>query len=65
MNDDHLYIDEAGPWAVRKYKLVEYYSNQFATSMKKKWDIRVYIDLYSSSGYSRIKGINNITVTSP
>lgn len=63
--DDNLHIDEAGPWAVRKYKLVEYYYNQFATSMKKKWDNRIYIDLYSSSGYSKIKGTNNIVVTSP
>ncbi len=62
---DNLYIDDSGPWATRKYKLVKYYSNLFATSMKNKWDNRIYIDLYSSSGYTRIKGTNEIVMTSP
>lgn len=63
--DDNMFIDDSGPWAARKYKLVKYYSNLFATSMKNKWDHRVYIDLYSSSGYTRIKETNEIVMTSP
>ena len=63
--DDGLFIDEAGPWADRKYRLVDYYANQFATSMKKKWDNRIYVDLFSSCGYSRIRGTKDIVLTSP
>ena len=65
VSEDNLFIDDSGPWAARKYKLVKYYSNLFATSMKNKWDNRIYIDLYSSSGYTRIKGTNEIVMTSP
>ena len=33
--------------------------------MKKKWDQRVYIDLYSGAGYSRIAGTNTFLKGSP
>lgn len=65
VENDNLFIDSGGSWAVRKYKLLEYYANMFATSMKKRWDMRVYIDLYSSCGYSNIKGTDKIVLTSP
>lgn len=63
-SDDNLFIDDSGPWAARKYNLIEYYANLFATSMKNKWNNRIYIDLFSSCGYSRIKGSSEIVMTS-
>ena len=33
--------------------------------MKKKWDHRVYVDLYAGSGRAKIKGTGRIVLTSP
>jgi three-Cys-motif partner protein len=33
--------------------------------MKKKWECRVYVDLFAGSGRSRIKGTNRLVVGSP
>ena len=65
VKDDGLFIDSAGSWAERKYDLLDQYANMFATSMKNRWDNRIYIDLFSSSGYAGIKGTDNIVMTSP
>lgn len=65
VKDDGLFIDSAGCWAERKYDLLDHYANMFATSMKNRWDNRIYIDLFSSSGYAKIKGTNDIVMTSP
>lgn len=65
VSDDNLFIDDSGSWAARKYNLIEYYANLFATSMKNKWNNRIYIDLYSSSGYSKIRGSSDIVMSSP
>lgn len=62
--DDGLYTPEIGSWGVHKYKLVHGYSQLFATSMKHKWDCRVYIDLFSGAGYARIKNTPRIVPTS-
>jgi three-Cys-motif partner protein len=53
--DDGLYIPEVGRWSMDKYRILMQYNNMFATGMKKKWDKRLYIDLFSSSGIARIK----------
>jgi three-Cys-motif partner protein len=63
--EDDLIISEVGPWSQRKYDLVKYYTTMFATSMKYEWDCRVYIDLFSGPGYSRIRGTNDIIPASP
>ncbi|MCF8239770.1 MAG: three-Cys-motif partner protein TcmP [Melioribacteraceae bacterium] len=65
VKDDGLLIDSAGCWAERKYDLIDQYANMFATSMKNRWDNRIYIDLFSSSGYAQIRGTDNIVMTSP
>lgn len=62
--DDGLYIPEIGSWGIHKYKLVYGYSQLFATSMKRKWDCRVYIDLFSGAGCARIKNTSRIVPTS-
>lgn len=65
VKDDGLFVDSAGCWAERKYDLIDQYANMFASSMKNKWTNRIYIDLFSSSGYANIKGTSDIVMTSP
>ena len=64
VSDDGLYTPEIGDWADKKYRLLWHYANLFATSMKKKWDKRVFIDLFSGSGYARIRGTTRVVQTS-
>lgn len=63
--DDGLFVDRIGTWAERKHALIRQYAEMFASSMKTKWDCRVYIDLFCSSGLARIKGTNKVVKTSP
>lgn len=63
--DDGMIIPEIGPWGKEKYRLVSLYASLFASSMKKKWDCRVYIDLFSGAGLSRIEGSREIVAASP
>lgn len=65
LDDDGLETPEVGPWAEEKYRIVGLYDRLFSTGMKKKWDCRVYIDLYSASGHARIKGTQKIIAGSP
>ncbi len=63
--NDGLPCPEVRRWAETKYRLIGLYDKLFATGMKKKWDQRVYIDLYSGAGYSRIAGTNTFLKGSP
>jgi three-Cys-motif partner protein len=63
--DDGLPIPEVGTWALSKYTLVGRYCEIFTTSMQKKWSNLVYVDLFSGSGYAKIKGRNQIVYGSP
>jgi len=62
--DDGLAIAEIGPWSERKFKLVLFYADLFATSMAGKWESLVYLDLFAGSGYGRIRGTDRIVLTS-
>jgi three-Cys-motif partner protein len=62
---DDLPSPEIRRWAETKYRLIALYDELFATGMKRKWDKRVYIDLYSAAGYGRIKGTDTILLGSP
>ena len=64
VSNDGLYTPEVGDWAERKYRLLWHYANLFATSMKYKWDQRVFIDLFSGAGYARIRGTERVVQTS-
>lgn len=63
--DDGLAIPEVGSWAKDKYSLVGRYCDVFTASMKNKWSNLVYIDLFSGSGYSKIKDTKQIIYGSP
>jgi len=63
--DDGLKTLEVGNWAKTKHKKIHYYCALFASSMKTKWDYRVYIDLFSGPGKGRIRRTNQIIPGSP
>lgn len=65
LEDDGLIIPEVRAWGKDKYKLVSLYGSMFTTATKNKWDCRVYIDLFSGAGLSKIKGTNEIVAASP
>jgi three-Cys-motif partner protein len=58
-------MPEIGPWSEEKHNLVRSYAQIFATSMKRKWKCRVYIDLFASAGRAKIKGSERIVDGSP
>lgn len=64
VQDDGLVIPKIGEWGLEKYKLMGMYCDIFTKGMKNKWDDLVYIDLFSGSGYARIKNKNKIVKTS-
>ena len=65
LSDDGLTIPTIGRWGERKYLLVSNYSQIFANSMKRKWDCRVYVDLFAGAGRSQIEGTSRIVLASP
>ena len=65
LKDDGLLTPPVGDWAEHKYRLVTNYAQMFATSMKGKWDSRVYIDLFSGAGRSKLEGTESIVAASP
>jgi hypothetical protein len=65
VDDDGLLCPDVRRWAETKYRLVSLYDELFSKGMKFKWKKRVYIDLYSAAGYSRVKGTNMVLNGSP
>jgi three-Cys-motif partner protein len=61
--DDGLLLPTVGDWAEEKYRLVECYARIFATSMKDRWDERVYVDLFAASGRARVREQRRIIQT--
>jgi three-Cys-motif partner protein len=62
---DGLPTTPIGNWALDKYKLASLYSRLFSTGMKNMWSTRVYSDLYAGSGFSQIRGAEQIYYGSP
>lgn len=65
LEDDALATPEVGRWAETKYRIVGLYNHLFSTGLKKKWNCRVYIDLFAGEGRSRIEGTKHIVPASP
>jgi three-Cys-motif partner protein len=64
--DDGLYYeDDVGAWVEDKHRLVSLYETLFSTGMKRKWEKRVYIDLFSGPGLVRIRGTRKFLWGSP
>ena len=60
LKDDGLVTPTVGAWSRKKYKHLSTYARMFATSMKNKWDCRVYIDLFAGAGRAAIRGTSVI-----
>jgi three-Cys-motif partner protein len=54
-----------GPWSLQKYRLLDLYNTLFSTGMKRQWDLRVYIDLFSGPGRARVRNTKRVVETSP
>ncbi len=64
--DDGLhYEDKVGAWVEDKYRLVSLYETLFSTGMKRKWEKRIYIDLFSGPGLVRLRGTSRFLWSSP
>jgi three-Cys-motif partner protein len=65
LKPDGLITPEVGPWGERKYRLVANYASMFSTSMKDKWECRVYVDLFAGCGRAKLEGTSQIVPGSP
>ena len=63
-SDGHL-APEVGAWASTKHRKIAYYSRLFATSMKGKWQSRIYLDLFAGAGKATIKDTPTIIPGTP
>lgn len=63
--EDGLVVAEVGDWAEDKYLHVEHYARMFAKAMKGKWDLRVYLELFSGPGRATLEGTGRILDTAP
>ena len=65
VQDDGLLTNPIGPWAEDKYRYVGMYAEMFSTGMKNKWPRRLYLDLFSGPGYSRVRDTGRVVLGSP
>jgi len=65
LDDDGLSTLEIGAWGEEKYCHVQLYASLFVKSMRGKWDMLVYLDLFAGSGRSQIRGTGRIVNASP
>lgn len=65
VEDDNFEIPLVREWSLEKYQLIGGYCDIFTKGMKSKWDQLIYIDLFSSSGYAKIKETEQIVLSSP
>lgn len=63
--DDGLVTPTVGDWAEEKYQLIRCYADIFSTSMKDKWEHRVYLDLFSGPGRVHIRESRRIIPATP
>ena len=63
--DDGLISNLIGPWAEDKYRYMGMYAEMFSTGMKNKWPRRLYLDLFSGPGYSRVRDTDKVVLGSP
>jgi len=62
---DDDYTPDAGEWAEDKGRRVAYYCAEFATAMKDRWDVRVYIDLFAGAGKVHARETDKVLLGSP
>ncbi|MCD6217407.1 three-Cys-motif partner protein TcmP [bacterium] len=64
LKDDGLITPDVKEHSLKKYELIKYYSELFTTSMKTKWNCRVFIDLFAGAGRSRVTSTGAIVPSS-
>jgi three-Cys-motif partner protein len=62
---DGLHTPDVGSWAIEKYRHFWTYADLFSTSMRGKWQKRVYIDLFCAAGKARIRENGRLLYSSP
>ena len=62
--EDGLILPEIGSWALVKHHVIYDYMSLFSSGMKKMWDNRIYIDLYSAGGKAKIRNTEKVVNTS-
>lgn len=65
LKEDGLPTPEIGAWGEEKYRHVQLYASLFIKSMRSKWDVLIYLDLFAGSGRSQIRGTRRIINASP
>lgn len=65
VENDGLKTSDVGIWAMEKYQLLGGYCDIFTKGMRSKWKNLVYLDLFSSAGYSRIRENGKLVKSSP
>ena len=63
--DDGLIYPDVGSWTETKHDHVSYYAKLFSSGMKRKWDQRIYVDLYAGAGFAKIRDSARIIAGSP
>jgi three-Cys-motif partner protein len=63
--DDGMLYPDVGSWTETKHDYVSYYAKLFSSGMKRKWDRRVYVDLYAGAGFAKIRDSGRIIAGSP
>lgn len=63
--DDGLLAYDVGGWAADKYRRLGMYAEIFSTGMKRQWDTRVYLDLFSGPGFARLRESGKWVLGSP
>lgn len=64
LDDAGLLVADIGEWGQEKYDLIRYYAEMFTTSMRGKWGLLAYIDLFSGPGQGWF-GSGSLVDTSP
>lgn len=62
---DELFSPPVGKWVQEKHLLLANYAEVFATATKIQWQERVYIDLFSGAGKSKVRDTGKIIPGSP
>ncbi len=65
LDDNGLCVSPTRPWSAQKHRLISNYARILATGMKKKWDCRVYVDLFAGAGIARVKDTGELVRGSP
>jgi three-Cys-motif partner protein len=63
--DDGLLYPDVGSWTETKHDYVSYYAKLFSSGMKRKWNRRIYVDLYAGAGFAKIRDSGRIIAGSP